>query len=126
MIQGTNHFTGTAEDRASTLDFCCGRLGRVEGRRPDLGFPDARLYPPGGSLAVLHRCRDRPMPEPRTGLIDHLAFTAGDLKAVRARLDERGLEYGLRRQAGAGTRHLFSLDPNGAKIELDFDPSESL
>ena len=31
-----------------------------------------------------------------------------------------------RRQAGAGTWQLFSHDPNGARVELDFDPAESL
>jgi hypothetical protein len=54
-----------------------------------------------------------------------MAFSARDLKAVKARLDERGLEYDLRRQTGAGTWQLFCHDPNGAKVELDFDASES-
>jgi hypothetical protein len=36
------------------------------------------------------------------------------------------LQYKLQQQAGAGTWQLFSLDPNGAKVELDFDPSETL
>jgi hypothetical protein len=44
---------------------------------------------------------------------------------VKARFDERGLAYELRRQAGAGTGQLFTRDPNGAKVELDFDASES-
>jgi catechol 2,3-dioxygenase-like lactoylglutathione lyase family enzyme len=130
MIQGMNHFTITAEDRAQTLDFYCGLLGLVEGHRPDLGFPGAWLYPPGGQQAVLHIYWDRPMPTQRTGVIDHMAFTARDLKAVKARFDERGLKYDLRRQAGAGDRpgvwQLFSFDPNGARVELDFDPAETL
>jgi hypothetical protein len=28
-------------------------------------------------------------------------------------------------RTGAGTRQRFCHDPNGAKVELDFDPSES-
>ncbi len=129
MIQGMNHFTITAEDRAKTLDFYCGLLGLVEGHRPDLGFPGAWLYPPGlpgTTQAVLHIYWDRPMPTQRTGVIDHLAFTANDLKAVKARFDARGLKYDLRQQVGAGTWQLFSYDPNGAKVELDFSPSETL
>ncbi len=73
---------------------------------------------------MLHLYCDRPMPAQRTGVIDHMAFTARDLKAVKARFDERGLKYDLRRQAGAGTWQLFSFDPNGAKVELDFDAAE--
>ena len=126
MIHGMNHFTLTAEDRAATLDFYCGLLGLVEGHRPDLGFPGAWLYPPGGEQAVLHIYWDRPMPSLRTGVIDHMAFTSSGLKAVKARLDERGLQYKLQQQAGAGTWQLFLSDPNGAKVELDFDPSERL
>ena len=65
------------------------------------------------------------MPPLRTGVIDHMAFTASDLKATKARIDARGLDYRLRQQAGAGTWQLFLHDPNGAKVELDFDPNES-
>ena len=126
MILGMNHFTIAAESRDATLDFYCGLHGLVEGQRPDLGCPGAWLYQPGGKQAVLHIYWDRPMPAARTGVIDHMAFTGSDLKTVKARFDERGLKYDLRRQAGAGTWQLFTLDPNGAKVELDFDPSESL
>jgi hypothetical protein len=73
---------------------------------------------------VLHLYFGRPVPEQRTGVIDHMAFTAQDLRAVKKRFDESGLKYDLRQQAGAGTWQLFCLDPNGAKVELDFDASE--
>jgi hypothetical protein len=124
MIDGMSHFTILAEDRTCTLDYYCGLLGLVEGPRPDLGFPGAWLYPPGSRHAVLHIVWDRPMPATRAGVIDHMAFSASDLKAVKARFDERGVEYSLRRQAGAGMWQLFSFDPNGARVELDFDPGE--
>lgn len=125
MIEGLNHFTVTAEDRRKTLDYYCGLLGLQEGPRPDLGFPGAWLYA-GGPQAVLHLYWDRPVPAQRTGVIDHMAFTARDLKAVKARFDAAGWPYDLRRQAGAGTWQLFSHDPNGARVELDFDPGESI
>jgi catechol 2,3-dioxygenase-like lactoylglutathione lyase family enzyme len=126
MISGMNHFTITAEDRTQTLDFYCGLLGLVEGPRPDLGFPGAWLYPPGGAEAVLHIYWDRPMPALRTGVIDHMAFTASDLRSVKARFDARGVAYELRQQRGSGTWQLFSHDPNGARVELDFDAGEVL
>ena len=125
MITAMNHFTITAEDREKTLAFYCGLLGLQEGHRPDLGFPGAWLYA-GGTQAVLHIYWDRPMPAQRTGVIDHLAFSARGLREVKARFDAAQIRYDLRRQAGAGTWQLFSLDPNGAKVELDFDPAETL
>ena len=125
MIVGMNHFTITAEDERKTLDFYVGLLGLNVGHRPDLGFPGAWLYA-GGTQAVLHMYFERPMPATRTGVIDHLAFSATGLKAVKARFDAAGIAYDLRRQAGAGTWQLFSTDPNGAKVELDFEASEAL
>lgn len=124
MIHGMNHFTVLAQDEDRTLDYYVGLLGLQVGTRPDLGFPGAWLHA-GGEQSVLHLVFGRPMPTPRAGVIDHMAFSARDLKSVKARFDERGIEYDLRRQAGTGTWQLFSFDPNGARVELDFDAGES-
>jgi catechol 2,3-dioxygenase-like lactoylglutathione lyase family enzyme len=120
-----NHFTVISEDATKTLDFYVGLLGMTVGHRPDLGFPGAWLYA-GGTQALLHVYFDRPVPAQRSGVIDHLAFSAQDLRAVKARFDASGTKYDLRRQVGAGTWQLFCQDPNGAKVELDFDASETL
>ncbi len=125
MIVGMNHFTIMAEDEQTTLDYYVNLLGLRVGPRPDLGFPGAWLYGEGPA-PILHMYFGRPMPTQRAGVIDHMAFTCTNLKAVKARFDERNIKYDLRQQAGAGTWQLFSFDPNGAKVELDFDPSETL
>jgi catechol 2,3-dioxygenase-like lactoylglutathione lyase family enzyme len=125
MIHAMNHFTITAENREATLAYYCGLLKLNEGHRPDLGFPGAWLYA-GGEQAVLHIYWDRPLPAVRTGVIDHMAFSARGLAEVKARFDAAGVPYDLRRQAGAGTWQLFSHDPNGARVEMDFDAAENL
>jgi len=125
MISGMNHFTVIAGDEQKTLDFYTGLLGLVRGHRPDLGFPGAWLYA-GGPQAVLHLYFGRPAPPQPAGVIDHMAFSAQNLKAMKARFDQRGIPYDLRQQAGAGTWQLFCHDPNGAKVELDFDARETL
>jgi len=125
MIHGMNHFTITAENREATLGFYCGLLGLKEGHRPPLGFPGAWLYAEGNPQAVLHIYWDRPMPTERTGVIDHMAFTASDLRAVKARFEAAAIPFELRQQLETGTWQLFSLDPNGAKVELDFDAAEA-
>ncbi len=125
MIVGMNHFTVISEDTQKTLDFYVGLLGLRVGPRPELGFPGAWLYG-SGEQALLHVYFDRPVPAQRAGVIDHMAFTATGLAAVKARFDAAGLKYDLRRQAGAGTWQLFCHDPNGARVELDFDPAETL
>jgi catechol 2,3-dioxygenase-like lactoylglutathione lyase family enzyme len=125
MIVGMNHFTVIAEDPKATLDFYTGLLGLRVGHRPDLGFDGAWLYG-DAPQSVLHLLFDRPAPAQRAGVIDHMAFTARGLREVKARFDASGTKYDLGRQAGAGTWQLFCHDPNGAKVELDFDPSETL
>lgn len=123
MIHAMNHFTVLAEDLDRSLTFYVDVLGLTPGPRPELGFPGAWLY--AGNSAVLHIIAGRPMPEQRTGVLDHMAFSATDLRAVRAKLDAQQVPYDLRRQRGAGTWQLFCHDPSGAKVELDFDPAES-
>ena len=125
MIVGMNHFTVIAEDEVKTLDFYVSLLGLTVGHRPDLGFPGAWLYA-GGPQSVLHMYFGRPLPAQRAGVIDHMAFSATGLRAVKARFDVRGVKYDLRQQVGAGTWQLFCFDPNGAKVELDFDAAERL
>ena len=56
-------------------------------------------------------------------LLDERAGRAG---RVWLALAEGTLKYALRRKAGAGTWQLFCFDPNGAKVELDFDASEMM
>jgi catechol 2,3-dioxygenase-like lactoylglutathione lyase family enzyme len=122
MIHGMNHFTVIAADLQQTLDFYVGVLGLEQGYRPDLGFAGAWLYADG--RAILHLYGDRPVPPGVAGVIDHMAFSARGLREVKARFDERGLKYDLRQQKGSGTWQLFTLDPNGAKVELDFEATE--
>ena len=124
MIHGMNHFTVIAENLEQTLEFYVGVLGLEQGHRPDLGFAGAWLY--AGGKPILHVYADRPIPPGVAGVIDHMAFSARGLREVKARFDARGLKYDLRQQTGSGTWQLFSFDPNGAKVELDFESTETL
>ena len=121
-IIGMNHFTVLARDLEETKSFYVDLLGLVEGERPELGFPGAWLY--AGEAAVLHIVAGRALPADPRGVIDHMAFTARDLAGTVKRLQARNLRYDLRRLSGSGIWQLFCFDPNGARVELDFDPAE--
>ena len=123
MISGMNHFTVLADDLDRTLHFYVDLLGLTPGPRPDLGFPGAWLYV--GDSAVLHIIGGRGLPAQRAGVIDHMAFSASGLAAVKSRLDGAKIPYELRRQRGSNTWQLFCHDPNGAKVELDFASAET-
>lgn len=119
---GMNHFTVLAKDLEATKQFYVSVLGVVEGYRPDLGFPGAWLYI--GNAAVLHIVAGRPLPPDPRGVLDHMAFSACDLAGTARRLEAQGIAYDLRRQPESGQWQLFCFDPNGARVELDFDPGE--
>ena len=120
-----NHFTILTDDLAATVGFYEDLLGLVTGPRPPFKFPGAWMYAAGGSEAILHIIAGRTLGETRAGVIDHMAFTGRNLPDVLARLRARGLTYDLRHLPGDGTWQLFFHDPNGAKVELDFDASET-
>jgi catechol 2,3-dioxygenase-like lactoylglutathione lyase family enzyme len=121
-ISGMNHFTVLTSDLAASRAFYVDLLGLAEGFRPDLGFPGAWLY--AGDQAVLHIIAGRGLPANPRGVIDHIAFSARDLRAVAARLTERGVAYDLGRLPETGAWQLFCLDPSGARVELDFEAGE--
>ena len=114
MIEGMNHFTVLTDDLERTKQFYCNVLGLKEGLRPPLTFPGVWLYQ--GEQAVLHVIAGREMPAEPAGVLDHMAFSATDLRATIATLREHGIEYELRRQAGVGTWQLFCFDPCGARV----------
>lgn len=123
MIHAMNHFTVLTDDLDKTLEFYVDLLGLTPGARPELGFPGAWLYADG--QAVLHIVGGRGLPAQRAGVIDHMAFSASNLRSVKSKLDARNVPYDLRRQRGSNTWQLFCHDPSGAKVELDFDAAES-
>ena len=121
-VTGMNHFTVLTDQLDQTVDFYKEMLQLDEGYRPPLDFPGAWLYADGA--AILHIIAGRPLPEDRAGVLDHMAFSATGLAAIVEKLKSRGIEYTLRRQNESNTWQLFCFDPSGAKVELDFDPSE--
>ncbi len=123
-VSAMNHFTILTDNLDRTLGFYAEFLNLKAGPRPPFKFPGAWLYAEGGNDAILHVIADREKKDLVKGVIDHMAFTAQDLPGAVAKLKAHGLEYELRKLPAYGTWQLFFLDPNGAKVELDFDPSE--
>ncbi len=124
-VAGMNHFTILTDDLEKTLAFYAEHLGLRPGPRPPFAFPGAWLYGEGGSDAILHIIAGRPREELRKGVIDHMAFTGSDLARSVGKLKARGVAYDLRKLPAYGTWQLFFFDPNGAKVEIDFDPAET-
>ncbi|MBL8381512.1 MAG: VOC family protein [Burkholderiales bacterium] len=123
-IRGMNHFTILTDDVEATREFYCSLLDLTVGWRPNFNFPGLWLY--AGGAPILHVIGGRPRGELQAGVIDHMAFSATDLAGTVRLLRERGIAYDLRRLANSadGQWQLFFHDPNGAKVEFDFDAAE--
>jgi catechol 2,3-dioxygenase-like lactoylglutathione lyase family enzyme len=124
-VAGMNHFTILTDDLNGTLAFYDEHLGLKAGPRPPFAFSGAWLYPSGSGDAILHIIDGVERKVLVKGVIDHMAFSGRDLAGTVAKLKARGVAHELRRLPAYGTWQLFFHDPNGAKVEIDFDPAET-
>jgi catechol 2,3-dioxygenase-like lactoylglutathione lyase family enzyme len=122
-----NHFTILTDDLPATLAFYEQHLNLKPGARPPFTFPGAWLYADAGrgKDPILHIIAGIDKKRLVKGVIDHMAFTGAGLAAAVAKLKAQNIEYELRRLPEYGTWQLFFFDPNGAKVEIDFDRSEA-
>ena len=124
-LHGLDHALVLTDDLEATRRFYCDALGFEAGERPTLPFPGYWLYLDGvPCLHVAERAAyeaqlDRMGLARANGPIDHVAFDAGDLDAVLARLDAAGVRSVSNDVPTAGMRQLFLDDPNGVRIEVN-------
>jgi catechol 2,3-dioxygenase-like lactoylglutathione lyase family enzyme len=126
-VTAMNHFTILTDDLPATLAFYEEHLNLKAGARPPFKFPGAWLYADGGRgpAPILHIVAGIKKERLVKGVIDHMAFSGAGLAAAVAKLKRDSIPYELRQQVGSGTWQLFFFDPNGAKVELDFAPTEA-
>ncbi|MFO0998446.1 MAG: VOC family protein [Alphaproteobacteria bacterium] len=121
-----NHFSITVAPDAieGTEKFYTDVLGLRVGDRPAFTFPGRWLY--CGETAVVHLIGtgEPGAAPPDTGRLDHIAFRATGLAAMRERIEKSGVEFRERDVPGGRLRQLFVRDPNGILIELNFSANE--
>lgn len=125
-VTAVDHFTVLTDDLPKTLAFYEEHLNLKPGARPPFKFPGAWLYADGGrgSHPILHIVAGIPKERLVKGVLDHMAFAGKGLGAAVAKLNKHGIPYELRQLPEYGTWQLFFVDPNNAKVEIDFDKSE--
>jgi catechol 2,3-dioxygenase-like lactoylglutathione lyase family enzyme len=126
-VTAVNHFTILTDDLPGTLAFYEEHLNLKAGARPPFTFPGAWLYADGGKGPdpILHIVAGIDKGRLVKGVIDHMAFSGKGLARAVAKLKTQNIKYELRQLPGYGTWQLFFFDPNGAKVEIDFDKSEA-
>ena len=126
-IDRMDHFTILTTNTEKTVAFYQDILGFTAGPRPAFSFRGAWLYNDG--RAVLHVVEKSSIPD-GGGVLDHIAFFGKNVSEYVAKLKARAVKYDLRRLPenghAAGVWQLFLFDPSGARVEIDFGPSETL
>lgn len=120
-IHALNHYAIRSADMKHSRDFYVEVLGLVEGERPPFPFPGYWLY--CGDQAAVHIVGQDVAARgygPRTGALDHIAFSASGVEAMRERLQRLDVPYSERTVPLMGLRQLFVTDPDGITLELNF------
>jgi len=107
------------------------------GPTPDFKFPVYWLYvgdtdvlhlTHGGAKASENRLKYLGQESTATsgsGVVDHVAFRATGLLDMIERFKKKGIAFKERRVNDQGLYQLFLNDPNGVKIELNFEAAEA-
>ena len=132
------HFLIAADDLDATRDWYARVLGMQPGPHPDFGFPVHWMYLGGvdvvhigpsaknaGEIQKRYLGRTSQASAAGTGAIDHIAFRATGLADMVQHLKVEGIQFSQRRANGQALFQLFFHDPNGIKIELNFDAAEA-
>jgi catechol 2,3-dioxygenase-like lactoylglutathione lyase family enzyme len=132
------HFLVAADDLDATRDWYARVLGMKPGPHPEFGFPVHWMYL--GDVDVVHigpSARQANEAQRKylgrtsqdagqgTGALDHIAFRATGLRDTIEHLRKEKIAFKQRRANGQALYQLFFLDPNGIKIELNFDGAEA-
>jgi catechol 2,3-dioxygenase-like lactoylglutathione lyase family enzyme len=132
------HFLIAADDIDATRDWYARVLGMKSGPHPDFGFPVHWMYlgevdvvhigpsaKAAGEIQKKYLGRTSQDAGVGTGAIDHIAFRATGLRAMLEHLKREKIHFSQRRASGQALFQLFFYDPNGIKIELNYDAAEA-
>ena len=136
-LHNLQHFLIQTTDIRQSVRWYEEVLGLREGPHPDFKFPVAWLYlgdedvlhlTEGGAAVTDNRMRYLGQQSTAThgsGVVDHVAFRASGLRAMLEHLKSKGIAFTQRQVSGQGLFQLFLIDPNGVKIELNYQASEA-
>ncbi len=132
------HYLIAADDMEATKAWYCSVLGMAEGWHPEFNFPVVWLYLDGKDVVHISQSAKNATDNQKTylgrtsqntgsgtGALDHIAFRATGLPDMMAHLKQHKVDFKERRANGQALYQLFMFDPNGIKVELNFDAAEA-
>ena len=137
-ISHIEHFLVASDDIDATRDWYARVLGMAPGPHPEFGFPVHWMYLGGVDVVHIGPSAKQASEAQRkylgrtsqdsgtgTGALDHIAFRATGLRDMMEHLRKEKVAFNQRRANGQALYQLFFHDPNGIKIELNFDGAEA-
>ena len=143
MALSLNHYSIRTCKLEDCRRFYADVLGLVVGPRPDFPFPGLWLYAgdtavwANAAVHIIGMTRDDPAGLAAhlgerdnshlqgSGAVDHVAFFATGLVAMRATLARLGIACRERTVPGLGLHQVFVDDPNGIVVELNYPAAEA-
>jgi catechol 2,3-dioxygenase-like lactoylglutathione lyase family enzyme len=137
------HYSIRTTDLEASRRFYAEVLGFRVGFRPDFKFPGIWLYlgdeddkeygtvhiigiDPNDPAGLIEYLGDKSAEQlVGTGTVDHIAFTATGLADMRARLSRDGRPFRERTVPNLGLHQVFTEDPSGVTIELNYPAAEA-
>ncbi|MCW1383979.1 VOC family protein [Novosphingobium sp. KCTC 2891] len=128
-VNALDHVNIITDDLDGTAAFYAALLGLERRDGPPPSRPDQIQWMyDKGQRPILHinsadcpRAYDREVvPGNVTGAIHHVALNCSGRDVVERRLEAMGRDYDLRRIDSIGMTQIFTLDPNGVLLELNF------
>jgi len=121
-VDQLQHVNIRCADVHRSRDFYVNAIGLREGDRPPFASIGYWLY--AGHVPVIHIVQRRAGDTVRFsggGAIDHVAFRGVDLEGTRVQLRAGSVAFEEAVVPRDGAVQLFVVDPDGVKIELNFE-----
>lgn len=112
------HYTIRCASLERTRDFYRDMLGLTVGERPPFNFKGYWLYLAG--TPIVHLVEHAGGEGRETGALDHIAFSATGIDAMRDTLSANSHAFREAGVPGGKIRQLFVSDPDGILVELNF------
>jgi len=127
-VKALDHVNIITPDLDGTANYYADVIGlRRRDAPPPLTPDNAQWMYDAGDRAVIHinslecpRAYDRDVRPGPTGALHHVALNCSGYDAMLARLRDRGLDHRLNEVTAIRLRQIFTLDPNGVLLELNF------
>ena len=127
-VQALDHVNIITSDLDGTCTFYAELLGLERRNAPPPLTPRwAQWMYDGEERAILHinsldcpRTFERDVAQGPTGSIHHVALRCDGFQEMVARLKARGAEHQINLIDAIGLRQIFTMDPNGVLLELNF------